>query len=74
MAGGIITMTPEQQAAFINAQTQMMVTERIIMEAENKERELQGLSPAHGSKQFADFEARWKSVLGYNELIMFFRE
>lgn len=66
-------MTPEEKAAFINAQTQMMINERQIMLAENELRERQGYSPANGPEQWADWHKRWESVLGYNALISFFR-
>ena len=67
-------MTPEQKAAFVIAQTQMMVNEREIMIAGNEERRLHGLSPAHGPDQWEDFLQKWEPVLGYNALIGFFRD
>lgn len=67
-------MTPEQKAAFINAQTQMMIAEREIMTAENIERDRKGYAPANGPDQWADFYNKWEPILGYNALINFFRE
>ena len=66
-------MTEEQKAAFINAQTQMMVTERDIMNAENIERRNQGYAEANGPEQWAALRDKWEPVLGYNALIAFFR-
>jgi hypothetical protein len=66
--------TPEERAAFINAQVQMMIAERMIMEAENHEREQQGYSHAHGPEQWLAFYNKWDNVLGYNALVFFFRE
>jgi hypothetical protein len=66
--------TPEERAAFINAQVQMMIAERRIMEAENHEREQQGYSHAHGPEQWLAFYKRWELILGYNEVITFFRQ
>lgn len=40
-------MTPEQKAAFINAQTAMMVAECEMMVAENMERERHGYALAN---------------------------
>jgi hypothetical protein len=67
-------MTPEQKAAFISAQTQMMIAEREVMTVENAEREQQGLSPAYGSTQWEEFRLRWGNILGYNAIILFFSE
>ena len=66
--------TPAEKAAFIAAQTQMMIVEREIMIAENIEREQQGLSPANGPDQWDAMRQRWEPVLGYNALIAFFRD
>jgi hypothetical protein len=66
-------MTPSEKAAFIAAQTQIMIAERDVMVAENNERERQGLSPAYGPREFEEMRLRWEKVLGYNALIAFFR-
>lgn len=65
--------TPEEKAAFINAQTQMMIIERETMIAENVEREKQGFSLANGPEQWEAMRQRWEPILGYNALISFFR-
>lgn len=65
--------TPEERAAFIAAQTQMMIAERDVMTAENIERERQCLAPANGPEQWEEMRQRWEHVLGYNALIAFFR-
>ena len=65
--------TPTEKAAFIAAQTQMMIAERYVMIAENIERERQGQSPANGPEQWEEMRQRWENVLGYNALIAFFR-
>jgi hypothetical protein len=67
-------MTPEQKAAFIAAQTQMMIAERDVMIAENVERNWKLLAPANGPEQFEEMRQRWQNVLGYNEIIAFFRD
>jgi hypothetical protein len=67
-------MTPDQKAAFINAQIQMMIAERREMEAENLERARQNLAPAYGPESWKAFQNKWEPVLGYNSLILFFRD
>ncbi len=67
-------MTPEQKAAFINAQTAMMHAEMQGMIAENWERQQRGHSLAHGPQQWQEFQSRWETVIGYNAVILFFRE
>lgn len=66
-------MTAEQKAAFIVAQTQMMVSERHMMMVENDERINQGLSPAYGSDEWQDWYQNWERVLGHNSLVDFFK-
>lgn len=66
-------MTSEEKAAFIHAQTEIMVNERYSMLSENTMREIQGFSPANGPIQWTEFNNRWESILGYNALINFFR-
>ncbi len=67
-------MSPAEKAAFIAAQTQMMIAERDVMVAENLERESQGYAMAHGPTQWNDFRLAWENILGYNALLAFFRE
>lgn len=66
-------MTANEKAAFITAQTQMMINERCFLEAENLERSRKGEAPANGPAQWAAFLAQWEPILGYNALIAFFR-
>lgn len=65
-------MTPEQRAAYINAQSVMMTAEMKILEAENKERENKGLSLANGPEEWLAFFNKWEAVLGHNAIIKFF--
>ena len=67
-------MNENQKAAFIMAQTQMMIAERDVMMAENADREQHGLNPAHGPAQWEEFRKSWESVLGYNAVLLFFRD
>ena len=67
-------MTPEQRAAFINAQTCMMQAELAMMAAENTERDRNGYSLAYSGAEFSAFLARWEPVLGYNAVISFFQQ
>jgi hypothetical protein len=67
-------MTPDEKAAFIRAQTQMMIAERDVLVAENFERDRKGQAPAYGPKQWEEFRAAWEPILGYNALIAFFRD
>lgn len=67
-------MTPEQKAAFINAQTALFYAEMEIMKAENIDRERHGHSPANGPEQWANLYKEWEPILGYNAVINFFKE
>jgi len=67
-------MTPEQKAAFIQAQTQLMVTEREVMLAEDREREHAGRAPVNGPGEWRRFLERWEAAIGHNAVIGFFRE
>ena len=72
---GLVKMnTPSEKAAFIIAQTQMMIAERDVMIAENIERERQGFSPANGPAQWEEMRQRWEPVLGYNALVSYLRD
>jgi len=64
-------MSPQEKAAFICAQTQIMVNERHITLSENEERANQGYGPANGPEQWANWHKHWENVLGYNALIAF---
>lgn len=65
-------MTPEQKAAFIIAQASMMEVEKMVMIAEDRERERHGNSPANGPTQWAEFRDKWEAILGYNAVLYFF--
>lgn len=66
--------TIEARTAFINSQIQMMIAEREVMLAENREREEQGLSHAHGSEQWEAFRKSWENTLGHNAVIELLRD
>lgn len=59
-------MTAEEKAAFINAQTALMLIEKEIMTAENLEREKQGLSHANGPSQWQALYDNYIHIIGYN--------
>ena len=59
-------MTHNVAAAFINAQTALMLIEKEIMAAENLEREKQGLAHANGPKQWQELFDTYQHVIGYN--------
>ena len=65
-------MTPEQKAAFINAQIALMNAEKEIMLSENYERERKGHAPAYGPEQWQAFYDKWEAILGYNAVTKFF--
>ena len=52
-------MTPEQSAAFVQAQAACMLVELEAMKAANKAREQQGLSPCYGEAAFMALIDRW---------------
>lgn len=65
-------MTPEQKAAYIQAQAVAAMAEIQMMLAANKVREQCGLSLAYGEEDFAKIEERY--VIGHNAVIDFFRD
>lgn len=67
-------MTPEQKAAFINAQTALCMAERAMMEAENNQRIHRGASLAYTDAAFGEFFKKWEPVLEYNAVIKFFND
>jgi len=67
-------MTPEQRAAFIMAQTAMLQAELALMQAANKEREMNGYSIAYGEEQFGDLLRKYEPVLGLSSVIEFFKD
>lgn len=66
--------TSETKAAFINAQTAIMLAEMEVMKAEDRERENQGCTEANGPEQWQAFVERWQPVLGYNSVVEYFRD
>lgn len=52
-------MTPEQSAAFVQAQAACMLVELEAMKAANKRREDQGHSPAYGEEEFLALIDKW---------------
>lgn len=66
-------MTPEQKAAFVNAQTALLLAEIEGMKAENRHRIDCGHSIAHGDDEFAALIKSYEH-LGYNNLIEFFAD
>lgn len=67
-------MTPEQKAAFINAQSVMAQIELQGMIAENTQRERDGLALAYSEKAFSELFVSYSEILGYNSIIRFFRD
>lgn len=65
-------MTPEQKAAFVNAQSVAATAEICGMIALNKERERNGYALAYGEDAFAAVPEKYG--LGYNQLCDFFRD
>ena len=63
-------MTPEQQAAYINAMAACATAEIAAMEAENKIREAQGDSPAYGSDAFVGLIEKYG--IHHNAIFSFF--
>jgi len=67
-------MTPDQAAAFVNAQTAFMNAEAQVMLAENQERELAGKAPANGAEEWQRFHDQWLPILGVNAVTQLFNE
>ena len=65
-------MTPEQRAAYINAQAAGMLAELEAMKAANVEQESQGLALAYGEEAFFGLIDKW--CVGHNAVISFFAE
>lgn len=66
-------MTPEQRAAFINAQTALFLAEIEAMKAENQFRNQQGFSMAYTEESFRKVIKYYEPIIGYNAVIEFFR-
>lgn len=67
-------MTPEQKAAFINAQTALFNAKIQEMLAANREREDQGYAPAYGESAFDELITEYEPIIGYNAVLALFRE
>ncbi len=65
-------MTPEQTAAYINAQTTLCQIELAGMLAENQYRTSCGRSIAYGEDGFQALYEKYTSVLGHNSLMTLF--
>lgn len=61
-------MNRNQAAAFINAQTAIMQCRLQGMLAENQTAIVIGDTPPYGEKQFAELEAEFSPVIGYNAI------
>lgn len=64
-------MTPEQAAAFIQAQTVCAAAEIAAMQAANRAREEQGHSHAYGEDAFRDVPNEFG--IGHNSVLELFR-
>ena len=64
-------MTPEQAAAFVQSQTACAMAEMASMHAENREREMQGHTHAHGTENFAAIPDEFG--IGYNAVVSLFQ-
>lgn len=67
-------MTPEQKAAFINAQTALLNCEVAGMIAENQARQRNGYALAYTEEAFDFIYKKYEPVLGYNAIIQCFRD
>lgn len=65
-------MTPEQKAAYINAQVACALAEIEAMKAANRQREIQGYTPAYGEEAFAAVPDRYG--ISNNHVCLFFME
>jgi hypothetical protein len=67
-------MTPEQTAAYLNAQTALMNAEMQEMIADNQERISHGYALAYGPDQWKEFRENWAGTLGHNAVTCLFAE
>lgn len=65
-------MTPEQKAAFVNAQTALMLCDLAGMQAENDQRKAVGSSMAYPEEAFVRLNEAWAPVLGRSALFQLF--
>ncbi len=67
-------MTPEQAAAYINAQSTMMRCRIEAMVAENQQRAMSDCSPGYGEDAFLALEREFAGVLGHNAIITLYQD
>ena len=65
-------MTPEQRAAFINAQVACALIDLAGMQAENSARQQLGQAPAYQEDSFQVMMRRY--LIGHNEVLAFFQQ
>jgi hypothetical protein len=63
-------MTPEQKAAYVQAQTAAMLCELESMKVANRERERRGEAYAYGEGEFFDLPAKYGVT--HNQVVSFF--
>ncbi len=65
-------MTPEQTAAYINAQATLCQIELAGMVAANQDRLTNGHTLAYMEEEFKDIYAKYDSILGHNSIMTLF--
>lgn len=63
-------MTPEQAAAFINAQTAMLTIELAVLQANDRNNPDQ----PHTQQAYLDLYARYEGVLGHNAVLHLYQD
>jgi hypothetical protein len=63
-------MTPEQTAAYVQAQTACAMAEIASMHAANREREIQGFTHAYGEQSFREIPDEFG--IGHNSVVSMF--
>lgn len=66
-------MTPEQVAAFVNAQAALLNARVAAMTAENMQRAALGHSMAYTEEQFDEVIREYEGTLGHNAALELFR-
>lgn len=67
-------MTPEQTAAFVNAQAALLNAEIQSMVAANQDRLARGLSMAYGEEEFCARTEQYESVLSHNAVLQLYQD
>lgn len=67
-------MTPDQAAAFVNAQAALLACEVAGYQAENKRREHRGESLAYDGEAFDRLFQSYEGVLGHNAALTLFQQ